>query len=68
MAYTIWSKLYNSSTWAFCGLQLESEKLAEQTFTMYRLAPGETIQLRDPDGIVMDERRDNSRPHPSSAS
>ena len=24
-------------------------------------------QLRDPDGVVMDERRDNSRPHPSSA-
>ena len=65
MAYTIWSKPYHSSTWVFCGLQLDSEKLAEQTFTMYRLAPGETIQLRDPDGIVMDERRDNSRPHPS---
>jgi len=68
MAYTIWSKPYHGSTWVFCGLQLDSEKLAEQTFTMYRLAPGETIQLRDPDGIVMDERRDNSRPHPSPAS
>ena len=65
MAYTIWSKPYHSSTWGFCGLQLDSEKLAEQTFTMYRLTPGETIQLRDPDGIVMDERRDSSRPHPS---
>jgi len=67
MSYTIWSKLYHSSTWVFGGLQLDSEKLAEQTFAMYPLAPGETIQLRDPDGIVMDERRDNSRPHPSSA-
>ena len=44
MAYTIWSKPYHSSTWVFCGLQLDSEKLAEQTFTMYRLAPGETIR------------------------
>ena len=68
MSYTIWIKKYQSSTWVFCGLQLDSEKLAEQTFTMYRLAPGEIIQLRDPDGIVMDERRDPSRPHSSAAS
>jgi hypothetical protein len=67
MSYTIWSKSYHSSTWVFGGLQLDSEKLAEQTFAMYHLTPGETIQLRDPDGIVMDERRDNSRPHSSSA-
>jgi hypothetical protein len=67
MAYSIWSKPYHSSTWVFCGLQLDSEKLAEQTFAMYRLAPGETVQLRDPDGLVLDERRDNSRPHPTSA-
>ena len=67
MAYTIWSKPYHSTTWAFCGLQLDSEKLAEQTFAMYPLAAGETLQLRDADGIVMDERRDNSRPHPTLA-
>ena len=67
MSYTIWSKPYHSTTWAFCGLQLDSEKLAEQTFAMYPLAAGETLQLRDPDGMVMDERRDNSRPHPTLA-
>ncbi len=63
MAYTIWSKPFGGSKWTFCGLQLESEKLAEQTFSMYPLAPGETIQLRDPEGFVMEERRDNTRPH-----
>lgn len=63
MAYTIWSKTFGARQWTFCGLQLESEKLAEQTFSMYPLAPGETIQLRDPEGMVMEERRDNSRPH-----
>jgi len=65
MLYSIWSKPYQGPTWTFCGLELDSEKLAEQTFAMYHLAPGETIQLRDPDGMVMDERRDNTRPHPS---
>jgi hypothetical protein len=30
---------------------------------MYRLAPGESLQLRDPDGIVLDERIDTTRPH-----
>lgn len=65
MAYTIWSKPYQSATWTFCGLQLDSEKLAEQTLAMYPLAPGETIQLRDPDGVVLDQRRDDTRPHAS---
>lgn len=63
MAFTIWSKPYQSITWVFSGLQSDSEKLADQTFAMYHLAPGETVQLRDPDGRVMDERRDTSRPH-----
>ena len=43
MSYTIWSKPYHNTTWVFCGLQLDSEKLAEQTFAMYPLAPGETL-------------------------
>jgi hypothetical protein len=62
MAYTIWSRPFGSREWTFCGMQLESEKLAEQTFTMYPLAPGEMIQLREPDGTVVDERRDTTRP------
>ena len=66
MAYTIWSKPYGHSTWTFCGLQSDSEKVATQSFDMYRLAPGETIQLRDPDGFVLDERIDRTRPHPTS--
>ncbi len=66
MAYTIWSKPYGSREWTFSGLQLDSEKLASQSFDMYRLAPGEIIQLRDPDGVVMDERIDRSRPHDRS--
>jgi hypothetical protein len=65
MSYTIWRKPYQSSTWTFSGLQLDSEKLAEQTFDMCPMAPGETLQLRDPDGAVMNERRDESRPHPA---
>lgn len=63
MAYTIWSQLYGSREWIFGGLQSESEKVAEQAFLMYRLAPGETLQLRDPDGTVIDVRTDMSRPH-----
>jgi hypothetical protein len=43
-------------------MQLESEKLADQTFAMYPLAPGEMLQLRDPDGTVVNERRDTTRP------
>lgn len=62
MSYTIWRKPYGSGTWRFDGMQIDSEKLAEQTFTMYRLAPGEAIQLRDPDGGVIEERRDTTRP------
>jgi hypothetical protein len=62
MAYTIWHKPYRSDTWQFSGLQIDSEKLAEQTFALYRLAPGEVIQLRDPEGFVLNERRDMSRP------
>jgi hypothetical protein len=68
MAYTIWSKLYGRQEWTFCGLQLDSEKLASQSFDMYPLAPGETIQLRDPDGVILDERRDMTRPHAPDAS
>jgi hypothetical protein len=67
MAYTIWSKSFGSSTWTFCGLQSDSEKVAMQALTMYHLAPGETIQLRDPDGSVLEERIDRSRPHAPSA-
>ena len=63
MSYTIWSKAYRGSTWTFCGLQSDSEKVASQSFSMYRLAPGETIQLRDPDGVVIEERTDTTRPH-----
>jgi hypothetical protein len=48
-------------------LQCDSEKVATQAFTMYQLAPGETIQLRDPDGVVLEERIDRSRPHDPSA-
>ena len=66
MSYTIWSKAYGSNTWHFCGLQSDSEKVAVQSFDMYRLAPGESIQLRDPAGIVMDERVDMTRPHAAS--
>ena len=62
MAYTIWHKPYRSDDWQFSGLQIDSEKLAEQTFEMYRLAPGEVIQLRDTDGFVLNERRDMTRP------
>ena len=51
--------------WLFDGMQIDSEKLADQTFSMYHLAPGETIQLRDPDGFVIEERRDESRPFPA---
>ena len=67
MSYTIWSKPYGSSAWTFCGLQSDSEKVAAQSLEMYRLAPGETIQLRDPDGFVLDERMDMTRPHPASS-
>jgi hypothetical protein len=63
MAYTIWSKTFGSRTWVFFGMDLDSEKLASQSFEMYRLAPGESLQLRDPDGIVLDERIDTTRPH-----
>ena len=34
MAYTIWHKPYRSDDWQFSGLQIDSEKLAEQTFEM----------------------------------
>lgn len=67
MSYTIWRKPYQSTTWVFSGMQLDSEKLAEQTLAMCPIAPGETLQLRDPDGAVMSERRDDSRPHAASA-
>jgi hypothetical protein len=67
MAYTIWSKPYGNSTWAFCGLQSDSEKVAVQSFAMYRLAPGEALQLRDPDGLVLDERMDMTRPHAAAS-
>ncbi len=63
MAYTIWSKPFGSRVWAFSGMDCDSEKLASQTFDMYRLAPGERLQLRDPDGTVLDERVDKSCPH-----
>ena len=66
MAYTIWRKPYGSEQWVFDGMQIDSEKLADQTFSMYHLAPGETIQLRDPDGFVIEERRDESRPFPGN--
>ena len=68
MVYSIWSKPYGSKDWASHGWQSDSEKLAAQSFEMYRLAPGETIQLRDPEGVVIDERVDMTRPHdPSQA-
>ena len=63
MAYRIWSKPYGSREWVFSGMDLDSEKLAFQSFDMYRLAPGECAQLRDPDGRVLDERIDATRPH-----
>lgn len=63
MAYTIWRRTYGSHHWVFTGLQLDSEKLADQSFAMYRLAPGEKIQLRDPEGAIIDERIDLTRPH-----
>jgi hypothetical protein len=63
MSYTIWSKVFGSPSWTFCGIQSDSEKVAAQAFALYRLAPGETIQLRDPDGIVIEERIDKTRPH-----
>jgi hypothetical protein len=66
VAYTIWSKEFSSHTWTCCGLQSDSEKVAMQAFTLYPLAPGETLQLRDPDGIVLDERLDKTRPHDAS--
>ena len=66
MAYTIWSKPFGSRTWTFCGLQSDSEKVAVQAFTLSPLAPGETLQLRDPDGGVLDERLDKTRPHEAS--
>jgi hypothetical protein len=34
-----------------------------QAFTLYRLAPGEIIQLRDPEAVVIEERLDTTRPH-----
>jgi hypothetical protein len=67
MSYTIWSKSFGRHQWIFCGLQSDSEKVAMQAFTLYHLAPGETIQLRDPDGIVLEERIDRTRPHDPSA-
>jgi hypothetical protein len=66
MSYTIWSRLFGSNTWNFCGMQSDSEKVAMQIFTMYHLAPGERLQLRDPDGVVLDERIDRLRPHDPS--
>lgn len=62
VSYTIWNKPYRNDAWQFSGLQIDSEKLAEQTFEMYRLAPGERIQLRDPEGFVLNERQDMRRP------
>jgi hypothetical protein len=67
MSYTIWSKPFGSNQWSFCGLQSDSEKVAVQSFTMYHLAPGEMLQLRDPDGAVLEERIEKSRPHDPSA-
>ncbi len=67
MAYTIWSKPYGSREWTYSGLQIDSEKLASQSFELYRLAPGETAQLRAPDGEVLDERIDMTRPHAPSS-
>lgn len=66
MSYTIWSKPYGSSEWSFCGLKSDSEKVAAQSFEMYRLAPGEKVQLRHPEGDVLDERVDMTRPHDPS--
>ncbi len=63
MAYTIWRRTYGSHQWVFTGLQLDSGIVADQSFAMYRLAPGEKIQLRDPEGVIIDERIDLSRPH-----
>jgi hypothetical protein len=63
MAYSIWRKPFGSRMWVFSGMDCDSEKLASQAFDMYRLAPGECIQLRDPDGSVLDERMDTTRPH-----
>jgi hypothetical protein len=63
MSYTIWSKAFGSTVWTFCGIQSDSEKVAMQAFTLYRLAPGETIQLRDPEAVVIEERVDTTRPH-----
>jgi hypothetical protein len=63
MAYSLWSKPFGSRAWVFSGMDLDSEKLAFQSFDMYRLAPGECLQLRDPDGIVLEERIDTTRPH-----
>lgn len=68
MPYTIWRRVYGRNKWESTGLQIDSEKLAEQSFSMYPLAAGEKIQLRDLDGSVIDERIDLSRPHdPSDA-
>ena len=66
MSYTIWRRVYGGQDWESTGLQLDSEKLADQSFSMYPLAPGEKIQLRAPDGSVIDERIDMSRPHDPS--
>jgi hypothetical protein len=62
MSYTIWSKAFGSTSWTFCGLQSDSEKVAMQAFTLYHLAPGEKLQLRDPEGRVIEERIDKTRP------
>lgn len=66
MSYTIWRRPYGSPEWVSTGLQIDSEKLADQSFSMYPLAPGEKIQLRDSEGAVIDERIDLSRPHAPS--
>ena len=63
MSYTIWSKAFGSTTWTFCGIQSDSEKVAVQALALYRLAPGESVQLRDPEGVVLEERIDRTRPH-----
>ena len=68
MAYTIWSKPYGSPEWTFSGMQIDSEKLASQSFALYRLAPGERAQLRDPEGTVLEERIDETRPHDPATS
>ncbi len=60
--YTLWCRASGSSSWEFRGIQSESEKLAEQLFAMYRLAPGEAVQLRDPQGAVIAEREAALRP------